>query len=110
MSTAPLDYTPSSSARSPFLPVLLGLLAFLAWTLFQTVQLVSERSALNQTHARQVQALDQAEKARAAMDSLASKTQKLADSGNSSAQQIIAELKQRGITINPNAATPVPPR
>ena len=109
MSSAATEEGRGTATHSPFLPLLLGLLAFLGWTIFQTSQLLSERSTLNQAHSAQNSVLDQAEKVRAATDSLASKTQKLADSGNASAQQVVAQLKQSGITINPNATTQAPP-
>src|ERR1700731_4371525 len=102
-----MDTSPTNSAgQSPFLPLLLVILAFLGFTAFQTTQLAGERSALNQAHAQQTAVLEQARKIRAATDSLASKTQKLSDAGNASAQFVTLQLKQRGISIHPNATTP----
>jgi hypothetical protein len=98
------------NAHRPFLPILLGLAAFLIWTIFQTTQLVGQRSSLSKTHEAQAALLEQSQKVRAANDSLAGKTQRLADAGNATAQFVTAQLKQRGITINPNAATQSPPK
>ena len=95
--------------RGPFLPLLLVTIAFLVWTIFQTTELVRERSALSQTRSAQAAPIGQAQKLRTAADSMFSKTQKLADAGNPNAQLVISELKQRGITVNPNASTPTPP-
>jgi hypothetical protein len=114
VSTSPITpLTPeepsSPSVRSPFLPLLLLVIAFLGWTILQTTELFREHFALNATRVQQAAPLAQAQKIRAATDSLASKTEKLAEGGNASAQIVIAQLKQRGITINPNASTPTPP-
>ena len=95
--------------RAPFLPLLLFMVAFLGWTIFQTTELIRERSSLAQTRSLQTAPLAQAQKIRVATDSMASKTQKLADAGNPNAQLVISQLKQRGITVNPNASTPPPP-
>jgi len=106
MSTVP---TESGAGHSPFVPLLLGLLVLLLWTAFQTVELLGERSALHDAHAAQDAPLEQAHKIRTAADSLASKTQTLADSGNPDARIVITNLKQRGITVNPTAKTLAPP-
>jgi hypothetical protein len=103
------DGPPKSIGRGPFLPLLLFVVAFLGWTIFQTTELIRERSALAQNRSQQTAPLAQAQKIRVATDSMASKTQKLADVGNQNAQLVISQLKQRGITVNPNASTPPPP-
>jgi hypothetical protein len=100
---------PRPQGRKPFLPLLLLTVAFLGWTIFQTTELIRERSALAETRSQQNAPLAQAQKIRVATDSMASKTQKLADAGNPNAQMVISQLKQRGITVNPNASTPPPP-
>jgi len=95
--------------RSPFLPLLLLVLAFLGWTALQSAQLLAERQALARTEAQQTAPLQQAQKLRAAADSLARKTQSLADGGDANAQAVVADLRRRGITINSGAGSPVPP-
>jgi hypothetical protein len=97
------------NARRAFLPLVLLAVAFLAWTVFQTVELATDRSALSQEHTQQTSAVAQAVKIRQAADSLATKTKALADSGNPNAQLVMSELNQRGVTVNPNASTPTPP-
>jgi hypothetical protein len=99
----------SPARRGPFVPLILLVVAFLVWTVFQTFELVRERSVLAQTRSLQAASITQAQKIRAATDSLASKTQKLADGGNPDAQLVVSQLKQRGITVNPYASTPPPP-
>jgi hypothetical protein len=53
--------------------------------------------------------LAQAQRIRAATDSMVTKTRELADAGDPNAQLVIAQLRQRGVTINPNASTPPTP-
>jgi hypothetical protein len=100
---------PSASPRGPFLPLLLLVIAFVSWTMVQTVQLLGDRRGLAEAAVQQATLLAAAHKIRLAADSLASKTQALADKGNPNAQAVVLELKKRGVTINPNAATQAPP-
>jgi hypothetical protein len=109
--------TPTSSVMSnaapatrktfgAFVPLLLLGLTLLVWLGFQCVQLLNERSALATAHASQQQTVDSAAKLRASLDALAADTQRLADGGNPNAGALVAELRKRGITINPNAPKP----
>jgi len=52
--------------------------------------------------ANQETTYQQAVKLRAQLDSIAAKTQILADQGNAGAKTIVEELQKRGVTINPN--------
>lgn len=90
--------------RSPFVPVLLGTLALLAWLGFQTMQLLVDRSTLMAAHFGQQQTVDNAGKLRSSLDALAGDTQRMADAGNGSARLLVEELRKRGVTINPSAA------
>ena len=101
---------PGPDRYSPFVPLLLVIVAALGWYAFQTVALIRDYRGLEGTRAAQAVPVEQAEKLRAATEALATKTQKLADAGNASAQLIIANLKQRGITINPSAKPAVAPK
>jgi len=78
----------------------LAVLAVLVW---QTWLLSTEREALLTAHAGQQQTVDNAGKLRGSLDTLAADTQRLADAGNANAALLVAELRQRGITINPQA-------
>ncbi|EXI79746.1 MAG: hypothetical protein AW10_02231 [Candidatus Accumulibacter appositus] len=89
---------------SPFLPLLLVVLAVFLWTGFQCYQLFGERQSLLTAHANQQRPLDESAKLRASLDTLARETALLADQGNASARLIVEELRKRGVTINPNAA------
>ncbi len=95
----------SSRGRSPFVPLLLLACAFAVWTIFQTVQLSRERDALNTTRTGQDATIEQAQKMRAQLDSIARGTAQLAQQGNPNASLIIEELRKRGITVNLNAPT-----
>ena len=101
--------TSAVNVRSPFLPLLLLGCAFVAWTAYQTKQLIGERSSLAALELSQEQPLEQSQKLRAALDSIAAQTQRLADSGDASAKLVVDELRKRGITINPAAALAPPP-
>ena len=86
----------------------LVVISWFAWVVFQTTQLVRERSNLEQVRANQEKPFQESVKARALIESIAADTARLAAQGNASAQVVVGELQKRGITINPNAKT-VPP-
>ena len=95
---------PEPQRYSAFVPVLLFGLAVLAVLGWQAWLLSTERDALGTAHINQQQTVDNAGKLRTSLDALAADTQRLAEAGNGSAALLVTELKQRGITINPNAA------
>lgn len=97
-------------SRSPFVPLLLGGGALFVWMLFQTGQLINERRQLTDAHASQAQTIEQSVKLRTSLDAIAAGTQRLADGGDTNAKLLIDELKKRGITINPGAASQPPPQ
>lgn len=101
--------SPNAPTRGLFVPLLLLAFGFFGWTAIQTMLLLGDRQALTATVSQQATPIAAAHKIRVAADSLASKMQALADKGNPNAQEVVAELKQRGIAINPNASTPAPP-
>jgi hypothetical protein len=100
---------PARRVHGAFLPLLLLGLALLALLGGQTWLLASERDSLQTAHASQQQTVDNAGKLRASLDTLAADTQRLADAGNASAALLVAELKKRGVTINPQAAAAAAP-
>lgn len=100
------DDAPRSATHSAFVPVLLGLAAVFVWLGFQTLQLIDSREALQAARSGQQAAVDSAAKLRASLDTVAADTQRLADSGNTNARTLVAELGRRGITINPAGAAP----
>jgi len=90
------------------LTLALLVISWSSWVVFQTTQLVRERSALNQTRINQERPFQESVKARTQIDSITAGTARLAAQGNAGAQAIVAELQKRGITIDPNART-IPP-
>lgn len=91
--------------RSPFVPLLILLLATVSWSSFQLLQLAAEAQTLEITKGSQDASLQQAQRVRQALDTLATETRKLAEGGNANAKLILEELRKRGITIGP--AVPV---
>jgi hypothetical protein len=85
---------------SPFWPVLVFFLAWLAWAVFQGYQLNAEAHNLQTLKGGQQAQVEQAQKVRQTLDALAMETQKLADAGNANARLVIEELRKRGITVN----------
>lgn len=113
MSDEPPLGAPANTDRhgwDPFIPAAIVLLALLSWTCFQTVQLVLDRNSLSKVISGQAEKMEQSNKVRAALQSLGTRTARLAQGGNANATLIIEELRKRGITINPDQtpATPAP--
>ena len=97
------DELPKKSMRTPFVPLGLLTLALLIWVGFQAVQLTVERQRLAAILASQDGLVLNSQKLRASLDSLATETAKLADQGNPNARLLDDQLRQRGVTINPQA-------
>lgn len=94
---------PTSPSASAFLPVLLLAAAALSWNSFQLVQLLTERSSLQKAIAEQEKPMEQSQKVRKALESLAARTARLAQGGNANATIVVEELRKRGITIDLDA-------
>lgn len=89
-----------------FWPVLIVTGAFAAWTAFQTLQLLAERTALEAGLTQQETLVQNSTKLRQSLDAMATQTQRLADLGNPNAKLLVDELRKRGVTINANAPAP----
>lgn len=99
-----MNETQMDSPRpSLFVPLLLMLITLVLWFGFQTYQLVKERTNLKTLQANQETMFNNAQKMRAQLDAIAAGTARLAQQGNANAAQVVAALKAKGITINPNA-------
>lgn len=94
---------------SAFWPLLLLGCAFTAWTAFQTVQLVIERSALASSYAQQDTLVANSTKLRRSLDAMAAQTQRLAEQGNPNARLLVDDLRRRGVTINAGGAAGAAP-
>ena len=86
-------------AFSPFLPTLLVALSLFSWLAFQGVQLGLEQRQLKLAQASLDSQHEAATKLRAALDTLATATAKLAADGHANARVVVEELRKRGITI-----------
>ncbi len=93
---------------SPFIPLLILMLTYLGWTLFQTYQLMRESDALVKVHANQERQFQESKKLRDSLDKVARETQMLANRGNKGALLIVDELRKRGVTINPEGSAQPP--
>jgi hypothetical protein len=91
----------SDHGKSAFVPLLILLAGMVAWSAFQLVQLRSEATLLEATRSGQEQPLQQAQRVRQALDTLATETRKLAEGGNANAKLILEELRKRGVTVSP---------
>jgi hypothetical protein len=95
------DSQSQEGGRSYFIPLFLIAIALVIWTGFQTTQLWKERKYLKTVLDNQNPTVEQAQKLRAQLDSVAKGTLQLANQGNSNAKIIVEELRKKGITINP---------
>jgi Icc-related predicted phosphoesterase len=91
-----------------FIPLFLFGAGLVLWTGFQTTMLITEKRNLETVKTNQENTIQQALKLRTQLDSIAAKTQILAEKGNTGAKTIVDELKKRGVTINPNASPTAP--
>ena len=101
-----LELKNKDGSFSAFLPMLL-----LAWTMvtlagLQTYGLLSERDQLATALANQAAPLEEAQRVRAQLQSLATGAADLAAQGNENAQRLIAELAKQGVTVNPSTTAP----
>ena len=88
------------------LPLILILTALLLYFVFQTVQLLAERSNLAAVKSSQESAIQEAQKVQAQFKTLVAKTSELADQGHAGAKMVMEELFKRGVGSVPQAAPP----
>lgn len=109
--TFPPVAAPAKPTHSAFVPLLIVLLALLAWFVASALEVRNQGQALKAAHAAQQQTVDNAAKLRGSLDALAADTQRLAVAGNPNAALLVEELRKRGVTINvpaPGAAPAAP--
>ena len=96
------DQTIQSTTSAPTFatPLLIGLLAFVLFLLFQTSQILRERSALGTAYEGQNGPIQESNKARQQLELIAQKTADLAGRGDVSAQAIINDMARQGIKID----------
>ena len=69
--------------------------------LFQISQIMNDRDSLNQTLGRMEQPFAQSQNVNKQFGGLVAGSQKLAQEGNKSVQEIVAQLKKMGIIVEP---------
>jgi hypothetical protein len=79
--------------------VLLVISAFMM-VVFHSIELIEERSSLNELHGLQDNAVREALTLRRQFEALAAGVSGLAASGDSSAQAVLDELQKQGITLS----------
>ena len=99
---------PRPAGPSPFVPLLLLSLAFVGWLGFQVYQQWRDRQLLLQVEANLGPRELAATKVRTSLDAVATATAKLAADGNANARNIVEQLRQHGVTINPGGAAKAP--
>ena len=99
------DAPPAAPKPASSLPFILTLTALLIYFVFQTLQLLNERSNLAMVKSNQDGAIQEAQKVQAQFKTLVGKTSELADQGHAGAKMVMEELFKRGIG-SPQAAPP----
>jgi len=101
------DQLPNPSARSPFVPLLIALVALALLVLSQTFSLIRDREILSAARDGQNAAFGEAGRMRQQLEVLAGKTAELAQKGDADAKAIVADFAKRGVNIVP-PREPVP--
>ncbi len=89
---------------SPFIPLLILSLVFVAWFTFQATQLRIEGDVMRELTTKQDKQVQDSTKLRESLEAIARGTARLADGGNANARLIVDELKRRGVTIAPDGS------
>lgn len=89
------------AGRSPYLPLLIVLVAIALYFALQTFELVRARSQIAQVRTGQTAALTAGAKIHAQFDALAGGTAVLAQQGDADAKVIVAEFGRRGFNFRP---------
>ena len=91
----------SGEAGISMLVVALILACILVQNGYQTFQIIDDRERLGQQIAAQESAVQDAEKVRAQLLSIAGQTAVLAEQGNENAARLVEVLRAQGVTIRP---------
>jgi len=89
------------AARTPYVPLLIGLVAIVVYFAAQTFELVRAGGQLAQVRNGQTAALNAGAKIHAQFDALAGGTAVLAQQGDAEAKAIVAEFGRRGFNFRP---------
>jgi hypothetical protein len=98
---------PSAPSRPLHIPLLIALVAFVAWQGFQTIELVSARSSLVAAREGQNGPIAESEQMERQLRALATGTRDLAQKGDADAKTIVDAFAKRGLTFaQPRAPAP----
>ena len=92
---------PSASPRRLHIPLLITLVAFVAWQGFQTVEVVSAHSSLLAAREGQNGPIGEAEQTERQLRALVAGTRELAQRGDADAKAIVDAFAKRGLTFLP---------
>ena len=96
----------ASERAGSTLPFILTLTALIIYFVFQTLQLVIERSNLTMVKSNQEGAIQEAQKLQTQFKTLVGKTGELAAQGHAGAKMVMEELLKRGVGQAPEPAVP----
>ncbi|MGH7046066.1 MAG: hypothetical protein ACREE2_06715 [Stellaceae bacterium] len=82
------------------LPLVLVVLSLFVLMAFETNQAIDDRTALAAVHRSQDRAMLQASRVREQLQTLAAATASLAAAGDAGAKDVVAQMKQQGVTLS----------
>ena len=99
MSAAPGHDLPEQRPTG-WLPLGLVVAALLLLAIYQTVGLVRDHYALVQVHAAQQSPVEQTQKVRATLQTIATRTAQLAANGDAAARDVLDVMHSQGVTVS----------
>lgn len=95
------DLSTMSREHSIYIPLLIGLVALVAFLGFQSVELWAVRGALDTQRESQSNAIEASQKMRQQLNTIASKTADLAQKGDPDAKALVDAYAKRGLQFVP---------
>ena len=90
----------AGARQTGWLPLGLVVAALLLLAIYQTVGLVRDHFALAQVHAAQQTAVEQTQKVRVTLQTIATKTAQLAANGDVAARDVLDVMHGQGVTVS----------
>lgn len=95
------DLSTMSREHSIYIPLLIGLVALVAFLGFQSVELWAVRGTLDTQRESQNNAIEASQKMRQQLNTIASKTAELAQKGDPDAKALVDAYAKRGLQFVP---------
>ena len=95
------DLSTMSREHSIYIPLLIGLVALVAFLGFQSVELWAVRGTLDSQRESQNNAIEASQKMRQQLNTIASKTAELAQKGDPDAKALVDAYAKRGLQFVP---------